>query len=310
MYSVEQLRRGLERGASNPSFFGREMNRLYYRRLYRRPYNTDGVDVFGEDWDNLLLLDACRYDLFELRHDLPGSLEARESRGSHTVEFLEANFSDRRLHDTVYVTASPQFYRWRDRIDASFHDVVNVWDEAGWDDEHGTVLPETMREYARDTHEEYPEKRLIVHFMQPHYPFIDAPELTVNNRLEGDDGEDIWGELMHGERDVPEEEIWRAYRDNLDRVLPAVRVLLDTLPGRSVVTSDHGNMIGERASPIPIKEWGHPPGVYTESLVTVPWLVYETGERKRITSERPDASEATVEDDTVSERLQQLGYAE
>jgi hypothetical protein len=268
------------------------------------------VDVLGEDWDNLLLLDACRYDLFELRYDLPGSLDARESRGSHTVEFLEANFSGRQLHDTVYVTASPQLYRWGDRIDASFHDVVNVWDEAGWNDDHGTVMPETMREYARDAHGEYPEKRLIVHFMQPHYPFIDAPELTVNNRLEGDDGEDIWGEIMHGERDVPEEKIWRAYRDNLDRVLPAVRSLLDVFPGKSVVTSDHGNMVGERASPVPIKEWGHPPGVYTDSLVKVPWLVYETGDRKRITSERPDASETTVGDDTVTERLQQLGYAE
>ncbi|WP_135536960.1 hypothetical protein [Halostella pelagica] len=309
MYSAGQIRRGLRRVASNPSFFGRELNRLYYQRLYNRPYNTDGVDVVMEDWDNLLVLDGCRYDLFDVRHDLPGTLESRQSRGSHTVEFLEANFEGRTLHDTVYVTASPQLHRWRDRLDASFHDVINVWDTDDWNDEHGTVLPETMVRYAREANDEYPDKRLIVHFMQPHYPFINAPELTVDNRLEDGDGTDIWGKLMQGERDVSKETIWHAYRDNFDLVLDAVHDLLDDLVGKTVVTADHGNMIGERAEPVPIEEWGHPPGVYTDSLVTVPWLEYETGERKTIRTERPSETELST-DDTVTERLQQLGYAE
>lgn len=311
MYSLSQVRRGVRRGFSNPSFFGRELNRLYHRRLYRRDHNADGVDVVAEDWDTLLVLDACRYDMFEMVHELPGRLEKRESRGSHTSEFLTANFQGRTLRDTVYVTASPQLHRRRDEIDVEFHDVVNVWREEGWDDDHGTVTPETMADHVRRAAEEYPNKRIIGHFLQPHYPFIEAAG-RLNARTFGNDEEatDVWGELMRGRLDATEEEVWRAYVGNLQLALEEVEDLLADLRGRIVVTSDHGNMVGERASPVPIREWGHPPGVYTDQLVTVPWLVYDNGPRREITSGTADAAADAVADDVVEDRLKQLGYAD
>ena len=321
MYSRSQLRRGLELLRERPAYAGRECNRLYYRRLYRRPFNTDGVDVMDEAWDNLLILDACRYDMFAAQASLPGSLERRISRGSHTREFLAGNFGGRNLFDTVYVTASPQLHRWSEEIDARFHHVIDVWRADGWDDDHGTVLPETVNEYARAAHERFPDKRLIVHYLQPHYPFIDA-ESTLNARTFGADGgggADVWGELMRGTLDVSAGDVWGAYRRNLDRVLPAVAALLEELPGLTVVTSDHGNMVGERARPVPIREWGHPPGIHTPELVEVPWLVYDEGRRKQVVWEEPDHEvrvESTGDDETaepagtVQDRLEQLGYVE
>ncbi|WP_121823388.1 hypothetical protein [Halostella salina] len=313
MYSLSQVRRGVRRGLSNPSFFGRELNRLYHRRLYQRPYNTDGVDVVAEDWDTLLVLDACRYDMFERLHDLPGRLERRESRGSHTSEFLIANFGGRTLRDTVYVTASPQLYNWRDEMDAEFHAVVDVWREAGWDDEHGTVTPETMADHVRRAVEEYPEKRIVGHFLQPHYPFIDGDDRLNARTFDGDDeteSPDVWAQLMRGRLDASTDAVWRAYLRNLNAVLPEIAALLDELGGRTVVTSDHGNMVGERAAPVPIREWGHPPGMYTDQLVTVPWLVHENGPRRKITEGEPDAAPDAVADDVVEDRLRQLGYAD
>jgi hypothetical protein len=123
MYSLSQLKRGL----STPALFLREVNRLYHRRLNGRDYNTDGVDIFAEDWDVLAILDACRYDLFAERVDLPGQLEARESRGSSTVEFLRGNVDGRDLLDTVYVTANPKLAEHAEEIEAQFHAVVDVW---------------------------------------------------------------------------------------------------------------------------------------------------------------------------------------
>lgn len=311
MYSLSQVSRGVGRGVKNPAFFGRELNRLYHRRLYRRAFNPAGVDVAAADWDNLVILDACRYDLFEERHDLPGRLERRQSRGSHTVEFLEANFGGRELLDTVYVTASPQLYRWRDRLDAQFHAVVDVWEGDGWDDEYNTVLPSTMTASVERAADRFPDKRLIAHYVQPHYPFLESGRELNTGRLGDLEGNaaDLWDQLMRRELDVPVETLWRAYRENLDAALPHVDDLLSTLTGRTVVTADHGNMIGERAHPVPVREWGHPPGIYTDQLVAVPWLVHEADGRRDISADPPERS-ADVTDDTVSDRLRHLGYAE
>ncbi|WP_330632550.1 hypothetical protein [Halocatena halophila] len=275
-----------------------------------RSYNTDGVDILAEDWDNLLILDACRYDMFEKHQTLPGTLEHRISRESATTDFLMANFRDKEIHDTVYVTANPQLYRNQDRIQAEFHDVVNIWMEDGWDETEGTVLPETVTEYAKQAASDYPNKRLIVHYIQPHYPFIGADTTFDKGHLEGSDDENVWGQLMTGEIDVNKEKIWEVFTNNLEIALPAVESLMETLSGKTVVTADHGNMIGERSTPIPVTEWGHPRGTYTDQLVKVPWLTHENGNRRKVVSEVPLTSENSVDDSVVSERLRNLGYAE
>lgn len=43
--------------------------------------------------------------------------------------------------------------------------------------------------------------------------------------------------------------------------------------GTTVVTSDHGNHLGEFATPFPIRLYGHPEGIRTPELIRVPWLV-------------------------------------
>ncbi|GAB6862246.1 hypothetical protein JCM17092_23350 [Haloplanus litoreus] len=308
MYSISQLKRGI----SSPTLFCRELNRLYHRRLNRRPYNTRGVDVFAEDWDTLIILDACRYDMFERLAELEGRLESRISRGSATVEFLLANFDGRELLETVYVTSNPQLYRNRHRIDTELHAIIEVWSDTGWDERYGTVLPETVADAAIDAAESYPNKRHVVHFMQPHYPFLTDETTFDKGHLEdtGNEEGNVWNRLMESDLDVDAETIQTHYEDNLRSVLPAVERLLDTLDGKTVVTSDHGNMLGERARPVPVREWGHPRGLYTPELVTVPWLVVEGKARREITAAEGERELSEVEEQTVNERLRQLGYAE
>jgi len=40
--------------------------------------------------------------------------------------------------------------------------------------------------------------------------------------------------------------VWEAYNENLDIVLTEIEALLDELDGKSVITADHGNLVGER----------------------------------------------------------------
>jgi hypothetical protein len=79
----------------------RLVTRKYYDWQNGVAYNTDGVDIHEQDWDNLLILDACRFDYFDRYNEIDGDLQSRQSRGSTSREFIRGNFSNRRAYDTV-----------------------------------------------------------------------------------------------------------------------------------------------------------------------------------------------------------------
>jgi hypothetical protein len=287
-----------------------------------KPYyaiaGPSGTDFMDEDWDNLLLLDACRFDMFAEHNWLPGDLESRTSLAASTPEFVTKTFAGEQYHDTVYVTANPQLTLRVD--DDIFHHVERVW-ETDWDEDLATVRPATMAERTRKMHEAFPNKRIVGHFMQPHYPFIgdlgrreldDQAGFELTKRLASGeearrDGESIWDLLERGE--VEEDTVWDAYVENLEVVLREVEALLEAFDERTVVTADHGNLVGETVGPLPVSMYGHPTGIHAENLVTVPWLVVEGDRSKKITAEPPAAADTSYDTDELEDRLADLGYA-
>jgi len=279
----------------------------------------DADPLVERDWDNVILLDACRFDLFEeglAEHPLPGTTGKRTSVETGTPGYLAENFAGGQFHDVVYVTANP--YVVTELPDDTFHAVDNVWDD-GWDDDLQTVLPETMAERALAAAEEYPDKRLLVHFNQPHAPFVGEERLDGKNVSAirevalGNERPDArerlrtpFEQLGAGER--ARGEVWRAYRSNLVRALPAVEELLGELDGLTAVTADHGNALGERAWPFPIRVYGHPLGIQIPTLTAVPWHTYQNGDRKDVRATAPKAKDDVSEE--TEERLRMLGYAE
>lgn len=296
-------------GLSSPRLLARKASQFYNRGRSRDSYNPNGINFMEQDWDNLLLLDACRYDLFEKTNTISGELSCVESRGAATPEFLRGNFDGGEFLDTVYVTTNPMLYRHRDELDVTFHDVINLWMGETWDDEHETVLPEVVTDEAKRIAAEYPNKRLLVHYIQPHYPFIEANTTFDKGHIGEDapDGLTTWMQITTGKVEIDKEELWNAYADNLCRALPHVEELVHHLRGKTVVTSDHGNMFGERSSPIPNREWGHPEGIWTDELVKVPWLEVPYNERREIIHGSSNASGEDA-DDQVRRRLESLGY--
>lgn len=296
-------------GLRAPSLAIRKLTQQYNRFCHGEPYNTNGIDLMANDWDNLIVLDACRYDLFKEHNTIDGELSSVESRGSATHEWLYGNFHGRELWDTVYVTGNPMLYRRRDDVDVEFHGVIEVWQGDGWDEEEGTVLPGTMADAVREAAKAYPNKRLLCHFMQPHYPFIGSNGGFGQGFImeEEETNQEPWLQLKIDRLDVGREAIWDAYVDNLRIALPAVRGLIKELDGKSIVTSDHGNMLGERAGPV--REWGHPPHIYTDELIRVPWLECPTVDRREVIATEPsqDGSELNAES-VVQSRLSELGY--
>lgn len=270
-----------------------------------------GTHVMDEDWDNLFILDGCRYDMFSEEVDIDGDLESRISLGSSSEEFLERNFSDREFHDTVYVNANPYIPRL-DLDEGTFHAVVDTLGE--WDTELQTVRPETVANAARSAHEQYPDKRLIVHFMQPHAPFIGelgramvGGGWTMDEEIEGKEL-GIWNLLREDATQIDLDQVWEAYKENLRVVLDEVEPLLEELNGKSVITADHGNLVGERLSPIPTRrKYGHPYGVHTEGLLHVPWFTVPAEDRRETTPD-PPVDREQISGKEIEDRLQALGY--
>jgi hypothetical protein len=280
---------GVKRALREPARAVTELNRLITRQGIRYRYNPNGVDIFDEDWDVLILLDACRYDAFEEHAELPGTLESRISRGSSSVEFIHGNFASRTLRDVVYVSANDWYAKLHDSIGAEVHA-----------HEYVDIDPDVVTDAALECAKQYPNKRLLVHYMQPHFPYL-APKWDGTFVSDGD--------LLttYRESGVTRDEMWEAYLDNLHLVLEEVRTLFENVTGKIVVSSDHGELLGDREAPIPIRRYGHPRGIYVDELVKVPWLVYQNGPRPEIIAEPPEQS-ISYDEDEVNERLRDLGY--
>jgi hypothetical protein len=257
------------------------------------------VHIMEEEWDYLILLDACRLDLFQQVVD--PAAPSVISGGSNTPEWMEWNF-DRECGDVVYVAGNPHFATAnlvKTLGRSPFADVVEVWDH-GWDETLRTVPPGEVTKGAMKALARYPDKRVIVHYNQPHHPFIADPELVsmdegTFNELEGG----LWGgkrnqTIWHAARKglVSKERVWEGYKKNLELVMTEVGKVVEVVHGRVVVTADHGNAVGESYI------WGHPRGLRIPALVNVPWYVIKDEDRGP-----PDLASVEGGDPTGAEAL-------
>lgn len=312
--NLEKYYRNLRANYDNSNWWRTVLAEVGVRPVHALLSSDDGVRVMTEDWDTLVVLDACRFDLFESVADLGryDDYTAVTSAGSMTAEWVRKNFAGGSYPDTVYVTANPFVSKLAGDV---FHELVEVWRDS-FDLDHRTVLPGPVVEAARAAHERFPDKRLVVHFMQPHFPFVRREELQFsgwrNEEIMDDEPRsgrptDPWDALEMGL--VTREAVLEGYADNLSYVLEHVDGLLDELDGRTVVTSDHGNLLGERAWPFPVRLYGHPQGVRLPGLVRVPWAVVDDGDRREVVA-GATRSESDYDREQLTERLRDLGYHE
>jgi hypothetical protein len=270
-----------------------------------------GIDVTKQDWDNLILLDCARHDFFDKCTSFEGNLSRVVSKGRGSWEFIQENFVGRELHGTVYVTANPHPERLGQDV---FYTVETVLDR--WDPETGTVPPEAVTEAAVEAQETYPNKRLIIHYMQPHTPHLGetAQNLKVDNQQPGFDkfagrdgiecrkeGEKIFN--LFEDDQISRSTLRDSYRENLQLVEPHVEDLLKHLRGKTVISADHGENLGETSFGITITAHGS----QSKEVRFVPWLEVPYQERKTITEESPIGFRY-LEEEYVESRLADLGY--
>lgn len=253
-----------------------------------------GRDIYTDDWDVCIILDACRYDLYE---EVRGPANSEWSIASKTGTFISRTFDKNKSAETAYVSANPHA---KDIITFPWQSFTGLWDK-GWDEDLKTVPPRIVSRYGLATREQYPDAKIILHYMQPHHPFTPAGYQLFGTWA---DSIDVWNHLEEG--NIAFEEVWNAYRENLEFVMDEVDLLIKALDNeRVLITSDHGNAAGEYGM------YGHPGGLFLPSTRQVPWELINTGpaEEVCIDTNVDRLEHERSSEEIVQDRLESLGYA-
>jgi hypothetical protein len=271
-----------------------------------------GTAVYAFDWDALVVLDACRPDALEAvapAYPFVETVETVRSVGSCSSEWLTNTFGRKRWRSAVAETAMVTGNTWTDRyLDAGgFALLDEVWKYA-WDDDLGTVPADAITDRAIAVAREHDPARLVIHYMQPHHPFVPDP-------LDGDTGmartgahssaSNPWTLLEDGSVSV--ERVRTAYEANLRYALDSVGDLLANLDAdRVAITADHGNCFGEYGV------YGHPMATPVPPLLRVPWVETTARDRRTRTPSLEPPEPLPVSEvhgaRSVAEQLDALGY--
>lgn len=261
-----------------------------------------------ENWDYLLVLDACRHDYFKRLHKsylTSGKLYKAFSPASSTPNWCKKVFRDY-YEDTVYVSANP-FVNSSVEVRGvegykHFYKVIDVWDK-GWKEDKGTVPPENVNRAVLAARDEYPDKRIVAHYMQPHAPYLTLElqgssgkiNQVTNKKSSGlfskmrEHVNEIFLRIFSHKpiwklreklnqppanpvdatlREVGEKGLRKAYEENLKIALEKITCLSKELSGKIVITADHGELLGEEGL------YEHPGWKVHPILREVPWFVF------------------------------------
>jgi len=213
------------------------------------------------DWDNLIILDACRYDYFEssYREYLKGSLLKALSPASCTREWFMRCWS--KVYDITYFSSIPMTASYW--IARHFSKVIKLWLH-GWDKTLGTVPPWAVNNAVIKELKNNPSSSFLIHYIQPHWPYIANGTPLIGKNLRGKKRRTLKSKNITETDDI--QELREGYSKNLHIVLKYVKQLLPHLHGNTVITADHGEMLGEK------DKFGHNCQWNDPILRTVPWF--------------------------------------
>lgn len=264
-----------------------------------------GLNIFEREWDILVVLDACRYDLFRAfgpAHPVYDRFETVEpvySCASATPEWIPKTFNEgppEIVSRTHYVSCTG----YSTLIEpGTVYELDEVWNYAV-DPEYGCTRPDAVTNAAIRAYRESDADRFVFHYLPPHSPFMHCPGRYDSIGREVGATQNVWRGLQAGEfnRDA----VWEDYGRNLQFGLDEVATIIDDVSGRVVVTSDHGNLLGEWGL------YGHPSHVPLPILKRVPWAV-ATGAGRNTYELKEQAEMATgLGEHDLNDHLEALGY--
>ncbi len=232
--------------------------------------------IHSRDWDILIILDACRYDAYirSTAKRLGGEIGYAWSPASITPHWVMRTWIDGDWRDVLYISGNIFINKSLGRIRhlhrmfnydlrGIFKDIIEVW-RWGLDKELHTIHPKQMwRAYKMITtrmrikgYKLGRDYKLVIHFIQPHIPFIALSHLnSLIYRLDDELGREGMGlgfeyilipylRKYIGKKEL-DKLLWKAYMENLEIALEYVEKIVLDSQGKIVISADHGEMLGE-----------------------------------------------------------------
>ena len=223
-----------------------------------------------EPWETLIILDACRHDKFKEvveEKNILGKLEPCLSPAQHTADWYLYYWGRKKTQDIVLISAQivPWVSDWTNGVWQNFYRAIHTW-------KHGTDFPSikaTMDE-AEKQRLVFPDKKLLIHLIPPHLPFIGPKGVAFTQSKFGSKPQmySQYSLIQKYGRQHGWEEIQFYYKESIETAMS--RVLAYKWLKNAVITADHGELIGEGGF------YNH--GRYLkscEALRVVPWFRLE-----------------------------------
>lgn len=249
------------------------------------PADWQTIRLRERDWRVLLVLDACRWDVWNNMFACGERVYSHRSCTNRWIDHLgrAVDWSD------VYgITANPII---SSRTPPTMDRCEPVWDDR-WRTINGvpTVDPYDVTDRVLAALRRG-ESSVYAHYIQPHGPY---PKVDPSVPIYGIGGDDADDALDVSDQGIPNEFVaedavieaisdsdhWltrehlrEAYRANLRWVWDAIQPLFEY---DVVVTADHGEFLGERVAGE--GRYGHPCHTPHETLLAVPWYEPSRGE--------------------------------
>lgn len=237
-----------------------------------------------EEWDFLILLDACRYDAFEQeieKYPIEGKLEKVDPEVGVTRHWYNKNLE--KVKECILISSSPHQWRrenWAGkdrgfRPADEFRKAYPIWKPSENVDGLGMVRPSIQWRQSREIIEEN-DPPFLIHLIPPHLPFLGPrggqimwnfyDTIEEETREKRDDEPDKYCLYDPLAEWADEHDKWKilryAYRENVDIAIESVLSHASLLDGKVIITSDHGERIGEN------RRFGH-------KRMPVPWFEVE-----------------------------------
>ena len=248
-------------------------------KLYRNLPRQDHL-IQSFDWKTLIILDACRYDIFKqnIYDYLNGLLMPVLSPSCETRHWLKTIWVSKPWKNVVYISSNPFANKRTLRTVAKVHE---VW-RYNWIDNYTATDPSTLSEAFRieilrlNLSGKSENMRFVLHYMKPHAPYKNFTKILRKHVPEYDAflanniGNtaimlSILYELFE-EKDAVDAFLKKLYIENLKWVLEEVSKIIDKLPKPIVITADHGELLGE------YNLYFHPK-INLPQLRIVPWFI-------------------------------------